>query len=151
MFLYFLVHHFSLSISLSLATESGYLFTHGLVWVFVWYYIENPFIRVLLTYKIIIHVFFIGNYFGFNVLKLGFKLFNNCCVHFDTFFVIFIVFCSCLWFFFVNFLLVNLLCVCVHNASHCFPWCYVLFIFYLENIYMYASSVTHAHTNTFTF
>lgn len=38
------------------------------------------------------HVFFMGNYFGFNVLKLRFKLFNShqedCCVrvHFDTFF-----------------------------------------------------------------
>lgn len=39
----------------------------------------------ILAYEIIIHVFFIGNYFGFNVLKLRFKLFNNCCVHFDTF------------------------------------------------------------------
>lgn len=35
-----------------------------------------------------IHVFFIGNYFGFNVLKSRFKLFNNCCVHFDTFYAL---------------------------------------------------------------
>lgn len=49
----------------------------------VWYYVEIH--SDILAYEIIIHVFFIGNYFGFNVLKLRFKLFNNCCVHFDTF------------------------------------------------------------------
>lgn len=73
--------YYFVAFSLSFPCSLYLLFVRHLLCV--WYYIEIH--SDILVYEIIIHVFFIGNYFGFNVLKLRFKLFNNCCVHFDTF------------------------------------------------------------------
>lgn len=61
--------------------------------------LQRKSIQIILAYEIIIHVFFIGNYFGFNVLKLRFKLFNNCCVHFDTFSIVILLYFDVVVFF----------------------------------------------------